>query len=215
MMLRSFGLLSVLLALTVGCASSQQPTTSSQAARLDALAASGAKADTQLTGLEQRVATLHEQIDQLDGVWKQVDRELKLAQQRMDAVRRQHGEATAAYKQAAANYQKAERNWRIVAASLMLAASSDKALRNLCDGKMSRAQVRKYWKKAGISLDGKDADHIWPHSRGGADHIWNFQALDSRINRSIGNSLGWKLTHQPLALLRGAAVSALVAMRCG
>ncbi|NJK30961.1 MAG: hypothetical protein HC927_00355 [Deltaproteobacteria bacterium] len=200
----------------LGCAGAQSSSsTEAQAARLDALAASGAEADAAIDDLDERVALLHEQIDRLAMTWEHVERELRLAQQRMSEAARLYGTAAAAYREAKEHYEKAERNWRIVAASLMIAASSDKAINNICDGKMSRAQVRKYWKKAGIELNGKDADHIWPKSRGGADHILNFQALDSGINRSIGNSLGWKLTTQPLALLRGAAVSALVALRCG
>ena len=121
--------------------------------------------------------------------------------------------SAASYEAAAADYRAATHAWRLVTTTLMVAATSDFAV-ELCDGGVNNSQIRNEWKKQGYDLEGIDADHIWPKSRGGADHRWNFQQMEKSLNRSLGNDLFRKFMHQPLTTLRGGAVSAMVALLC-
>lgn len=197
---------------TLGCR--KDPTTSHEHARLDQFETHAALADKRLSSAEQDVIVLRQQADELEAKYTRVNQDYARATRILNQAAVNYGEASQQYARARDQYQQAARNWRIVTVTLMVAATSD-ALNGLCEGQRSTAEMRREWKKQGYDLEGRDVDHIWPKSRGGANHPWNYQSMESRLNRSLGNDIWWKLQHQPISMLKGAVVSALVALRCG
>jgi hypothetical protein len=79
---------------------------------------------------------------------------------------------------------------------------------------MTTAQYRRELREEGVDLEGLDADHGLPKSWGGADHPLNYEMIDSSLNRSLGNDVVRKLLEHPAHLLQGAAVSAIMRLRC-
>lgn len=170
-------------------------------------------ADARIEGLEERANSLRRDADALVVVYEETARRYDEAREAYEHAQR-HGTMTAqAYEAAAEQYRHAAQAYRVAAATLLVAAASD-AARLLCAGRMSRAEIRKFWKSQGHDLSGIDADHIWPASRGGADHPWNFQMLESGLNRALGNGLARKIMSQPIDVLQGAAVSAVMELAC-
>ncbi|PRP92600.1 hypothetical protein ENSA5_47810 [Enhygromyxa salina] len=183
-------------------------------ARLAAVEQANAGGDAKLRELEVRAEHIQRATRELLQVWDQVEADMGEAARHLEAAARRQGEATEAYRQAQRDYEQAARNWKIVAVSLMVASLSSSGSSSLCGGQMNTAKVRRVWRKKGYDLDGIDADHIWPKSLGGANHPWNYQRMAASLNRSLGNKLGWKLLNEPVALLRGGAVSAAIALAC-
>ena len=58
-----------------------------------------------------------------------------------------------------------------------------------------------------------DVDHIVPRSLGGPDHRWNFQVLESSVNRRFGNRFG--LDKCVRNGLDRCVVAALATLVCG
>jgi hypothetical protein len=75
---------------------------------------------------------------------------------------------------------------------------------------------RKKLESAGVSVEGKDVDHVIPKSIGGADHPINYKLWDSSTNRSCGaGCLPEKFLANPPGFLMALAVSAITALNCG
>ena len=72
---------------------------------------------------------------------------------------------------------------------------------------MSTRKYRETLRSQGVSLKGKDIDHIIPRSRGGPDMPWNYNPLDSSINRSLqANGMWWKMMNFPLETMNACQV---------
>jgi hypothetical protein len=112
-------------------------------------------------------------------------------------------------------YRLAARNYRIASYIVVGAAAMDSVGLSQCDNTVSTAAYRRALRAEGLNIDGKDIDHLWPRSLGGADHPWNYQVLDASLNRSLGNNVWRKFVAQPLGVIQGAVVSALAALGCG
>lgn len=117
-------------------------------------------------------------------------------------------------RQALADLHETEARYRQVASVVVAAAMADVAGWQLCEGAMSTQRYRATLRARGVSVEGRDIDHILPHSLGGANHPLNYQPLESSLNRSLGADVLPKIASQPLALLRGLTVSALMRLQC-
>jgi hypothetical protein len=80
---------------------------------------------------------------------------------------------------------------------------------NVCSTKMTTAQFRRQARAQGYDLTGLDVDHAFPRSRGGVDHPWNYQLMESSLNRGLGNKLFTRFLTTPLPALVGRATTAL------
>lgn len=122
----------------------------------------------------------------------------------------QAGRAAAeSYERAAADYEAAARSWRFVTISILAAATWTTQATSATPG-----QYRKQLRQQGLDLDGLDTDHGLPKSKGGADHPLNYRMIESSLNRSLGSDVMRKLMVHPMHLMQGAAVSALLRLRC-
>lgn len=214
-------LLAAALALSSSCDRGTAPDTASPAARtsgksarLDRFERNAEHDDRRIDRLADEAAKLTADVQQIASLFKQANRDYERATRALNRAAERFEAASEEYQNAAEAQRRAAKYWRVVAVTIMVAAASDMAERSLCDGQMNNTEIRKYWKSKGYDLDGIDADHIWPKSKGGANHPWNFQRMESSLNRSLGNDIWWKLQNQPIALLQGAAVSALVHLQC-
>lgn len=126
-----------------------------------------------------------------------------------------HGEAAAAYGEAGQRYCAAAEAYRQVAITLIAAAASDLFLRGVCGKPVSTRQYRQALRAQGVDLDGKDIDHIIPRSQGGPDLPWNYNPLDSSINRGLqANGMLWKLGNYPIETLNAWATFASYLLSC-
>lgn len=207
-MLRRVVATSATVALTLaGCASQ---TTDARIARFE----TNARADDQaIESLSDRIAAFEREVDEVVGLYDRASVEREAARERYERVTHLADDAGRLHEQAARDYEEAARNWRLVTISLLLAASWDYA-GHLCGTRMTTGEYRKQLKADGIDLEGLDADHGLPKSMGGADHPLNYRMIDSSLNRSLGNDVFRKLLEHPAHLLQGAAVSALMRLRC-
>lgn len=199
----------------LACAAHGPSAADTTQARVDAFSARADQDEQRIGAAEREAEALTRDVAQLASLYAAVEHQLAQAEAAFLAASRNYDRATAEFARARDDYAEAGRKWRVVSTTIMVAAASDMAGKWLCDGRMSRAQVRKMWKREGYDLKGQDADHIWPKSRGGMDHPWNFQRMESSLNRSLGNGLWWKIQNQPIDLLRGFAVSSLMRLQCG
>ena len=109
-------------------------------------------------------------------------------------------------KQAAADFEAAERYYRAAAMAMVTIAAGS----ILCGGTMSTQKFRKHLEREGMPMDRlEDVDHIFPRSRGGIDHPLNYQPLARSLNRSLGNKVVDKFMQAPIGFVTGMAVSAL------
>lgn len=137
---------------------------------------------------------------------QQVVADYTVAEQTYQQAARTMGVANAMYSQAARDYQEAASKFREVTAVLVTAAASDLFLQGVCGKSVSTRQYRTILREKGYNLDGKDIDHIIPRSRGGPDMPWNYNPLNSSINRSLqADGTWWKLMNYPIETLNAWA----------
>jgi hypothetical protein len=173
----------------------------------------GRTADGEIASLSARVTAFERDVDAVLELYGRANTELELATERYRTAQTLGGTAARAYEDAAREYELAASRWRLVTIAILAAATWDYA-GHLCGTRMTTAQYRRSLRKQGVDLSGRDADHGLPRSRGGADHPLNFEMIDSGLNRSLGNRVLQKLMTHPIHLLRGAAVSGLMRLRC-
>ena len=113
---------------------------------------------------------------------------------------------TRTLQQAAADFEEAERNFKIAAIAMVtLTAGSI-----ICSGTVTTRQYRANLERQGMPMDRlEDVDHVFPRSRGGIDHPLNFQPLERSLNRSLGNKVVDKFMQAPVGFVTGMAASAL------
>ncbi len=168
-----------------------------------------------ISELSAAAGTLRSAIMRLTDDWARVSAELRTVTATYERARMIGEQAGAELKATREQYAQAAREYRIVTAIIIIAAASDVLGDALCQGKMSTRTFRNHLRAEGISVDGFDVDHVLPRALGGADHPWNYQLLDSSLNRSLGAGVMEKIVSEPLATLQGLVASALVSLRCG
>jgi hypothetical protein len=177
------------------------------------LESQGQKDDATIEELTTRIRAFERTVDDLVLLHHQAEQAFTEATRNYEAAKQRAGLSAEAFAEASEEYEIAARNWRLVTIAILAAATWDYA-GHLCGTRMTTAQYRRMLRRDGIDLEGLDADHGLPRSRGGADHPLNFEMIDSSLNRSLGNDVVSKLLTHPAHLLRGAAVSALMRLRC-
>lgn len=126
-----------------------------------------------------------------------------------------YGTASNQFQEAAGSYKIAADKYREVTTILITAAASDLFLRGVCGRSVSTRQYRQTLRSQGVNLDGKDIDHIIPRSRGGPDMPWNYNPLDSSINRSLqADGMWWKMMNYPLETMNAWAKYASYLLMC-
>jgi len=169
--------------------------------------------DETIDALAVRVDAFERDVGRLVALRRRASDELAAAARRFEEVRRIANLSADAYAVARDEYETAARNWRLVTIMILAAATWDYA-GHLCGTRMTTGDYRRALRRDGIDLEGLDADHGLPRSLGGADHPLNYEMIDSSLNRSLGNDVLRKLLSHPTHLLQGAAVSALMRLRC-
>jgi len=176
--------------------------------------------------LEQRAEGLGAEWDSVRGQYDDARRGFALAEATLEASGRANQKASDSYSRAAESWQSAKSRWDFYQLLLQIAAAIDahnldefRRLTNNpdlesldCAAGMSTASYRRRLTSMGISLIGKDVNHIVPRSLGGADHPANYNLMSSSANRSLGNSWG-----KETCLLAGPQCAGAIAIsrRCG
>ena len=182
-------------------------------ARIARLEEAGRRDDARLARLEDKVADFQRRAAAAVRMYERAASEFEAARRSYERARAHAVDGQTHYAAARAAYEEAQRNWRIIAATIVAAAAWDQA-GLLCETRMTTQQYRKILREKGIDLEGLDVDHVLPRSLGGADHPANYKLLDSSLNRALGNRLAEKLVRYPLPLLQGLATTALMRLRC-
>lgn len=142
-------------------------------------------------------------------------RDLEAAARAYDQAGILYGAASVAYADAGGSYKIAAEKYREVTVTIITAAASDLFLRGVCGRSVSTRKYRETLRSQGVSLEGKDIDHIIPRSRGGPDMPWNYNPLDSSINRSLqANGMWWKMMNFPLETMNAWAKYASYLLMC-
>jgi hypothetical protein len=142
-------------------------------------------------------------------------RDLEAAARAYNHAATMYGTASVEFDYAAGAYKTAAQKYREVTITLITAAASDLFLRGVCGRSVSTRKYRETLRAQGVSLDGKDIDHIIPRSRGGPDMPWNYNPLDASINRSLqANGMWWKLMNYPLETMNAWAKYASYLLMC-
>lgn len=204
--IRSWALV-VALPTVLGCASN---TTRARMLRFESRAQAD---DERIAALSVRVEEFERSVDDVLGLYRRATADFRAAEVLLEKVDVTSQVTAQAHARAVREYEIAARNWRLVTIAILTAATWDYA-GHLCGTRMTTAQYRRELRGRGIDLDGLDADHGLPKSKGGADHPLNYRMIDSSLNRSLGNDVFRKLMVHPTHLLQGAAVSALLKLRC-
>lgn len=162
--------------------------------------------------LEQRVAQHEQDLDRTEAVVRRLEskwavvvadfneatRAYRQAEASYDAAGRAFERASVEFENASVLWQEARARWELATQLIVAAAALDAYnlaqarganeldLDEVDCGRVSTRTFRRRLEAEGISLKGKDIDHIVPHALGGADHPSNYQILDSSLNRSLG-----------------------------
>ena len=168
----------------------------------DALEADFAATDRGISIAELEAVQLRELIRGVTERYDDATRTFDEAGRRFEEARRAGDAASAEYRSAEASYASATSRWHEVTLTMLVVAASDVTGTDGC-GRQSTASYRRELKAEGVDLEGKDIDHVIPRSLGGADNRWNYQVLDSSVNRSLGNrgAVGKCLSLGPQCLL--------------
>lgn len=185
------------------------------AARLASAHAAEAEESSQTNELRRQADALSREIGQLAADLRVAEASYRRAGGLFAEASEHHEHAMEAGREALDHLQETERNYRRLASIVVAAAVADVAGWQLCEGAMSTQSYRASLRARGISLEGRDIDHVLPHSLGGANHPLNYQPLESSLNRSLGADILPKIATQPIALLQGLTVSALMRLQCG
>lgn len=141
--------------------------------------------------------------------------DLEAATRAYDQAATMYGTASCQFQEAGSSYKVAAEKYREVTIILITAAASDLFLRGVCGRTVSTRQYRQTLRSQGMNLEGKDIDHIIPRSRGGPDMPWNYNPLDSSINRSLqANGMWWKMMNYPLETMNAWAKYASYLLMC-
>jgi hypothetical protein len=212
-------LLILLAVLTVhACSDSKRDDEARIAALQDAVEAF----DAELLETEAQVRALSSDLSEIADAYTDVASRYRDARRRHDDARARADRASTRYQEAAASWEHAASSWRFYRSVLKLAIAIDQARASTRFGKgsysnscerVSTASFRRMLIKQGISLAGKDIDHIVPRALGGADHPANYQILDSSLNRSLGKT--WNAEKCALAGADRCEEAVAISAKCG
>ncbi len=133
------------------------------------------------------------------------------AGRRARAAKHDNDGAASDWSRSARDYEAAARNYRIATIAMVVLVAS----KSVCDTKQTTREFRKRLREQGVSereLKRLDIDHVVPRSKGGIDHPLNYEAMNSSLNRSLGNDVMRKFMHAPMGFIVGLGVSALGAI---
>jgi hypothetical protein len=189
--------------------------------RIAALATAVNVFDRELEDIEAQVRALSRDYSEIADAYEQVSARYRLARDRHAAVTTVSNQAAAVLHKAAEDWEQVAASWRFYRMVLKLAISIDRVRAGTSDGArrsfscepLSRAAYRRMLLTQGISLLGKDIDHIVPKALGGADHPSNYQVLDSSLNRSLGKT--WNVEKCAMAGDERCAEAITVSTKCG
>ncbi len=201
-------------ALLFGCATSAGTEARTLRAELEAVEATHQSQSERIAQAHEDVRVLRRDVVAVLAKFEEAEEAYRRATEALEEVAESAARSTEAHQRAVAAFREAERNYKIIAATIAIAASLDAVGRAVCGGIQSTASYRRELASEGLDLSGKDIDHLWPHSKSGVDHRWNYQVIDSSMNRSLGADVWRKLMSQHVHVLRGLAVSAIAALRC-
>ena len=189
--------------------------------RIAALATAVDVFDRELQGTEVQVRALSADCSEIASAYEAVSARYRLASEHHAAVTAASNQAAVAFQQAAEDWNQAAASWRFYRMILKVAISIDRVRAGASDGAdrafscepVSTAAYRRMLIAQGISLLGKDIDHIVPKALGGADHPANYQVLDSSLNRSLGRT--WNVEKCAMAGDARCAEAVAVSAKCG
>jgi len=176
-----------------------------------------------MAAFESELAFVETQARSLSADWAEVTegymraaQRYRDARHRYDTARASSTSAAGEFQNAAADWDRAAASWRFVQLVIRIAASME--AERLRTGSRpcvttSTAAYRRELVARGIDLVGKDIDHIVPRSLGGADHVSNYQVLDSSLNRSLGNR--WDVEKCAMTGDERCAQAIAVSAKCG
>ncbi len=142
-----------------------------------------------------------------------VDAEYGQASERFQLAEQMADHASPQFAMAERNYEAADQSYRWAVYVLVAAAAWDAgnaAAEKVCTGVES---TRAYRRENDVPT-GMCVDHIVPHHPWGVNHPMNYQVIPCSINSSLGDSVWPKFKTEPIAVIRGYAVSALAHWRC-
>lgn len=169
--------------LLVGCSDT---TTSTRIANLQARQA---QQDQDIDRAEIDVSRLSASWDDVVARYQAVEEEYRQAYELHAMAVSEASEAEQASVEASSDWQEAQKLWFLYRTIVLVAIAIEAGRyegRSVSCSEMSTAAFRRSLISQGISLVGKDIDHIVPRSLGGANHPMNYQVLDSSTNRSLG-----------------------------
>lgn len=141
--------------------------------------------------------------------------DLEVATRAYEQAAAMYGTGSNQFQEAVSSYKVAADKYREVTIILITAAASDLFLRGVCGRSVSTREYRQTLRSQGVNLEGKDIDHIIPRSRGGPDMPWNYNPLDSSINRSLqADGMWWKMMNYPLETMNAWAKYASYLIMC-
>ncbi len=205
-LLCSIFMLSVVAA---GCS----PTATSLSREVAALQLQMRERDRAIDEAEGRVDALLEATSEIVSLYREATDSFRVAEALLEDTSSVAESASARFRQASDDYELARTQWQRVTLILMAAAASTAVGKSVCGNPMSTARYRRRLESVGIDLAGKDIDHIFPKALGGPDHPWNYQVLESSVNRSLGADFGvakcWNAGPKCVLAVGSWAVSAL------
>jgi hypothetical protein len=131
------------------------------------------------------------------------------AKDQFEQVKILFNENSAVFIQAKENYQHAEEYYQRARNTILLTAIITGLAEGFQEyGKMSTQEYRENLKNKGFDLNDLDIDHIIPKAKGGVDHPWNYQAVNSSLNRSWQDgALFQKCLHNPISFAKAVVIN--------
>lgn len=177
-----------------------------------------------IDSLELRAHRLSAQWDDVAEGYSRAAANFRVAAEQFERARGAGAEATAAYDAAERKWKSAQESWVFYQRLVEIAAEVDASNMNggragsrtdkpECSEGMSTQAFRALLASQGVDLTGKDIDHIVPKSLGGADHPWNYQVIDSSLNRSMGAQ--WDAAKCAMPGARRCAEAVAASRTCG
>lgn len=185
--------------------------------------------------VDARLAALSRRQEELAAHFRRLDRELEAerAEARalvarfaaaVDESRRLERRAAALAVDLDARNARAERvvheaeeaaeGLRRASVAIVVAAVGAVGVRQVCRGRMSPQAYRAWLRERGVPLAGKEVDHVFPRSHGGADHRLNYLLVPAEANRWMSDDVARHLDREGLRVLVGFGVTAVDVLTC-
>lgn len=203
---------SVLLFLSIAAAACS-PSTASLSRDVAALELEMRQRDRAIADAEGRVDALLEATSEIVSLYRETTEGFRVAEEAFEETAAMAEAASTRFRESSEDYELARSHWQKVTLVLLAAAASTAVGKSVCGNPVSTQRFRRRLETVGINLAGKDIDHIVPKALGGPDHPWNYQVLESSVNRSLGADFGvakcWNAGPKCVLAVGSWAVSAL------